>query len=318
MADDAPPAAAVARLDFVNPKPLDYCLLFLSSILFTTIFLLGQELSKQGIAPLPALFIQVLVAAFLLSALAIRNGVFRHWQRQDLLTYAFLGCTYILIPGFLTLLVSQHLPAYLLALISICSTPLTYVVAALLKMERYGAKQFMALLVMMLAVGLIILDRHGIGETADLFWVGVALLMPLSWTVTNIMRARLWRPHYSILSYLSGVLLLALGWIILVLAILALHAPHWLAAQVQSLSLPALPALMALGVCAAAYYGVIFFLVRRTGASFTATNGIISLVLTIPTGLVLFGQTPSLAALGAAVVAIAGIFFMKQKEGAKK
>lgn len=245
-------------------------------------------------------------AGLALLAAALATGVRISFDRLYLTNYLVSGVASFAFPGFLGFVVAQRVgPAYG-SVIYALSPLITYTLAVAIGLDRLALGRAVGLAIGLAGTALVVAFRFGISAGGEGTWVLLALLVPASVAVGNVLRTKLWPP---------GAVGLALAPVSLITAGLLL-APFWLsqglAEPLPSFSTPAGRIILAQMAVAAVYYALFYRLQNVAGPVFLSQIGYVATGFGVAIAVQVFGDAVSLGMLAGIVLIVAGVLLVSR------
>ncbi len=279
-----------------------------------TIWGLSNPLTKLALEEIETFafaFWQVTLALAVLAAIALVRRSWPPLGGQHLRYYVFNGLIGLAIPGLNIAIVVQHIPAGLMSAIVSTAALFTYVLAVVLRQERFQWLRACGVLLGLAGALLILVPRTSLPEADMAGWVLMAMLTPLCYGINGVFAERFMPDS-------TGTATMALG--LLATASLC-YLPVMLASGQAGLPLPpvwpstyALYAL-ALGACGA--YLLYFSLIRHAGSVFMSQVGYIVVAIGIVGGMLIFGERYSLWVWGGVALLMAGLTLVNAGQDAR-
>ncbi|HEY8382574.1 MAG TPA: DMT family transporter [Microvirga sp.] len=272
-------------------------LLLANGFVLATHTLLARQAHAFGVAPiLYALASAAGAAAFLLVFRTARQG-WAPLRRAELIYAAIAGLVSIALPQTLIYSASAYVSAGIASLAYAFPTPLTYLLAALVGLERMSAGRTLGVGIAFAGAVFLAVSRST-NLAGDGIWVLLAMLAPLSIAAGNIYRARFWPEGSNPLDL--ALAMSGMGALWLLAALLATGS-----APAGGLSGAGL-AILCAASAVAAVGNVIYFELQRSGGIVSFSQiGYVGAVLGLVGGSLLLGERYALATwIAAAVIAL--------------
>lgn len=247
-------------------------------------FSLARIATVAGTHPLGVLFWETWIAGILLLVLVSIGR--RHYRPSRSLAVLHLatGLLGTVIPGAGFFYAAPHVPAGILS-ISVAIVPvLTFLIAALLGLERFEALRLTGLALGIVAILLLVGPENSLPDTRAMYWVLVVFAASASYAALGILLA-LWNPPGSRpLTSTCGMFIFG-GLIMLPLVFgTGTFAPFgWPWGAVEW-------SMFGLGAVNATAYALYFFLVEKAGPVFTSQTANLVTLFGVAWGMVLFGE----------------------------
>ena len=261
--------------------------------------------ATNGIPMIGFAFWQNLIGGLLLLTLAVLTGA--RPPLQHLRFYAVSGLITLALPSVLIFLAVARIGAGLPSIAYAFPAMLTYVFALALSMERLIWTRAAGIGLGVVGILMILLPRTGPVSDADLPWMLLAMLAPVSLAAGNIYRTRYWPKDAPPLALAAGTLLGAAAW--LLLASPAFTGELYL----PSNTAPADWVLAAAGLFACLSFIPYFELQRVAGPVYLSQIGYVMAATSLLIGHFVFGERYGLLVWSAGIVIVAGILLVNRK-----
>ena len=192
-------------------------LLLILGVLWGSGYSLARFATTHGVSPLGYAFWQSIGPAVLLLVCCIFSRQTWHYRFKDMLFFLLLGLIGIAIPNTTMYIVSQHLPAGLLAVIVNTAPIFIYVIAFLTAKEHFNLSRLGAVVLCVSGLYCIALQAAVVPEHHHLPWLMIALVSPLCFAITAIIVARYQPTQISELQSATSMLFAATLWLLPVL-----------------------------------------------------------------------------------------------------
>lgn len=284
----------------MSPKAKVALLLTLNGLVLASHTILARQAHGAGVAPMVYALASAGGAALFLFAYRLLSGS-RGLVRGELVYGAVAGLVSIAVPQVLIYSASAFVSAGIASLAYAFPTPLTYLLAALVGLERMTLGRT-------IGVGIAFAGAIALAATrsADLsgdgFWIVLAMLAPIAIAAGNIYRARFWPEGSRPLDLAFAISLAASVW--LAVALFTLGNPSFVDIAPQGyLYLAAASALAAFG-------NVIYFELQRSGGIVSFSQiGYVGAVFGLAGGAAILGERYAPATWAAAFVIGCGVVF---------
>lgn len=260
--------------------------------------------AQSGIPMIAFAFWQNLIGGLLLLLLASLNGV--RPPLRHLRFYAISGLITLALPSMLIFLAVARIGAGLPSIAYAFPAMLTYAIALGLRMERLAWMRAAGIGLGLIGILMILLPRSGPISDADLPWMLLAFVAPVSLALGNIYRTRAWPKDAAPLALASGTLLGAAFWLLLAgLAFGSVHLP--------SVAAPSDWVLAAAGFFACLSFIPYFELQRVAGPVYLSQIGYVMAATSLGVGTFVFGERYGLLVWLAVAVIVAGILLVNRR-----
>jgi drug/metabolite transporter (DMT)-like permease len=227
-------------------------------------------------------------------------------ERPYLENYLASGIASFAFPGVLGFVVAERVgPAYG-SVIYALSPLITYTLAVSIGLDRLALGRAVGLGIGLAGTGLVVASRFGLSAGGEGTWVLLALLVPASVALGNVLRTKLWPPGAAGLALAPGSLLTA-G---------LLLAPFWLFLgadePLPSLSTPAGRIVLAQVAVATVYYALFYRLQRLAGPVYLSQIGYVATGFGVAIAVRIFGDAVSLGMLAGIALIVAGVLLVSR------
>jgi drug/metabolite transporter (DMT)-like permease len=267
--------------------------------------------TQSGIPVISFAFWQYLIGGLMLLTLAILTGA--RPPLRHLRFYAISGLITLALPNVLIFLAVARIGAGLPSIAYAFPAMLTYAFALALSMEKLIWTRAAGIGLGVVGILIILLPRTGPISDADLPWMLLAMLAPVSLAAGNIYRTRYWPKDAPPLALASGTLLGAAVW--LLLASLVVEGGLYLPSNIApSAGMSKDWVLAAAGLFACLSFIPYFELQRVAGPVYLSQIGYVMAATSLGIGHFVFGERYGLLVWSAVVVIIAGILLVNRRK----
>lgn len=262
--------------------------------------------TAAGIPAVAFAFWQYLLGGFGLLALAMLSGARPPLGAAHLRYYAISGLVTLAVPNVLIFLAVARIGAGLPSIAYAFPAMLTYAIALGLRMEKLVWTRAAGIGLGLVGILMIVAPRSGpIGE-ADLPWMLLAFIAPVSLAAGNIYRTRAWPKDAAPLALAAGTLLGAAFWLLIAcMAFGLLYMPAGAAGSDWVLA--------AAGVFACLSFIPYFELQRVAGPVYLSQIGYVMAATSLGIGTFVFGERYGLLVWLAVLVIVAGILLVNRR-----
>ena len=215
--------------------------------------------------------------------------------------YVIGGAVGISIPVSLLAHVAPNLPASLVVMVTSLSPTCTYLMAMLLRMERFRLLSTGGVALGLAGIVILVVPGVTLPSFAEVSWLLLALLAPLCFAAFNIVGAVMWPPAARSLALACGIQLG--GAVVLVPVMLGTGETYLFPGPLLAGDL----AILAAAAITALVWYLIFEILRRGGPLFLSQFGYIIVLTGFGWGAAIFGERLSGSAWGAAALLLAGL-----------
>jgi len=264
---------------------------------------LAKLATGSGIPPVAFAFWQNLIGGLLLLALTYATG--NRFPPRHIRFYAISGLITLAIPSVLIFLAVARIGAGLPSIAYAFPAMITYAIALGLRMEGFVWQRAAGIGLGVVGILLILGPRSGPVSDADLPWMLLAFIAPVSLALGNIYRTRAWPKDAAGLALAAGTLLGAAFW--LLLASLAFGTTYLPSGTDFDWVLPVA------GVFACLSFIPYFELQRVAGPVYLSQIGYVMAATSLAVGTFVFGERYGLLVWIAAAVIVAGILLVNRR-----
>jgi drug/metabolite transporter (DMT)-like permease len=273
-------------------------LLLVTGILLGLTPPLGKLASANGIAPLLwALVISLGAGGVLLAASAWRGNKLR-LDRRHIRYFAIVAIVSYALPNFLMFAAIPHLGAGYASIMFTLSPIITLLLSFSWRVSRPSPLGVLGIFVGFIGALVVATTRGQAGQPADLLWVLVGLMIPVSLAVGNIYRTADWPQGTRPLELAAGSHLAAAAMLIV------LVLSHEGADSIRLLA--GIPILVAVQVAASSAMFAFFFRLQQVGGPvYLSQIGYVAAAVGLVIGVVFLGERYALLTwLGAAIITL--------------
>lgn len=258
----------------------------------------GKLATAAGAPPLLWAFVISCGAGVVLLCALVARGRRIAPSAHRLRYFAIAAAVSYAVPNLLMFSAIPHLGAGYTGIMFTLSPIVTLVLSILLGVRRPNRLGMIGIVVGFCGAALVALTRGEAGAPADLFWVAVGLLIPLSLAAGNIYRSYDWPPGTGPIELAAGSHLAAAA--MLLAGLLAVDGGGAVA------TLAAMPLLVAAQVASASAMFVFFFRLQQVGGPvYLSQIGYVAAAVGLFSGTVFLGERYQLLTwLGAAIVGL--------------
>lgn len=274
-------------------------------LLLTGVFLginlpLAKIATAANVPPLLWAFVISCGAGCVLFAARLARGRRLSTDRRYLRYFAITATVSYSIPNLLMFTVVPHLGAGYTSIMYTLSPPMTLVLAILLKVRRPNLLGMAGIGVGLVGAVMVATTRGEAGRPADLFWLGLAFLIPISLACGNIYRTMDWPVGADPLELAAGSHLVAA--VMLLIAILIFHG----SASLTTVTAVPLET-MAQVAAASAMFACYFQLQAVGGPVYLSQIGYVAAGIGLLAGTFFLGESYKLLTWSGAAVIVVGV-----------
>jgi drug/metabolite transporter (DMT)-like permease len=274
-------------------------------------FSLAKIAVAEGAHPLGVNYWQSLIGATVLICYLLATRQPLPTGRNYLSFYLICGFLGSVVPGLLYFYAVIHISPGVLA-ITIATVPImTYIAAALMKVERTSILRLFGVCCGVLAILLLIVPTESLPDRSAVFWVFVAIAAAVCYTIENLVIAIRLPQEVNVFVVLCGML---------ITATLIMTPFVFVTGTFVPLSWPwgsSAWAIFSLAILSVFCYGLFIMLVVRAGPVFASQAAYIITLSGVFWGILIFGEEHSLwiwASLGVMLIALALVTPRKQAD----
>lgn len=301
---EAGTAGPVRAAPVRTTAPSTIGLLFVLGLSFGIVYSINVTATGDGVPVLAFVFWQSLGAAgiVLLFCAAFRSWPSRQWAH--LRVYAITGMLNLALPYAVLAFVAPKVPSGVLSLGLTLVPILVYALALVLRIDRFGWRRALGILLGFAGVLLVLLPRTSLPSPDMVGWVALGLVAPFTYALNAVIIA-LMRPPAA------GSLPLGFG----LLASSAVYSGIAMAVSGEFWAFPA-PfsaadwATIAAMANNALTYVLVFEIIRRAGPVVFSTSNYIATLAGLGFGIWFFGDRPSVWIWAALVLMCVGLFLV--------
>ncbi len=286
---------------FANPLALPTALLVLGGISYGSLFSANRYASDAGFPFLAYSFWQVLLAAVVLLLLSAVTSGLPRINKVNLRVFALVALAGVIGPLLVITFIAGKLPPGVVTLCAALIPTVTYVLALLVRVDRFRWVSAAGVALGFGGVLLIVLPSGSLPVAGAAIWVVFSLLMPLSAALNNIFGAMLRPAEASSLSLAGGtmamgaVLLFVIMWATDGLFLITDAGPWGFWSAVWA------------GAAIAVTYSCFFEIIRRAGGLFFAQLNYVVVAAGLFWASILFGESLSLWVWAAVAVTVGSL-----------
>ena len=259
-------------------------MLLIAGATWGAFFTVNKLAAEAAVSPVAYAFWSILVAGVAMAVLSFLIDGPPKLGRRFLLFYFISGIANFGFAIILFAYIAPKLPVGVVTLVMMMTPTMTYVLAFLLRIDRFRAASFLGLLFGIAGVLVIVVPDFSLASRDMAGWFLLALLGPTSFAVGNVYVAMFRPPEAPGLMVTAG---LCLGATVFVLPVLIIvdHDFSPLTASAEGLTAIALAAVI---YCIT--LSLFFEVIRRAGPVFWSQIGYIAVVSGIAWGIAVFGE----------------------------
>lgn len=275
-------------------------LLLITGSILGTLAPLSRAAAGAGVPSAVFVFWTCLISGLVLGLLALMRG--QPLRRPHLRYSLVAGLISLGLPNLLVMMVVVPLGSGLTALTYTLPPLFTLALAAMIGYERLTRWRSIGILFGLSGAVTLVLSRFSVaGDSQQMVWMGLALLIPTCLAIGNVYRSRAWPVGAAPLTLAAGMLLSAALWV-LPLALyqgILTNVPHW--------TIPAQ------GLASTLMYVTFFALQRAAGPVYLSQIGYVGAAMGVLAGVIAFGERPGLpVAFGVALI-LCGMMFSNRR-----
>ncbi len=283
----APRDEPVTNLAQPASRPLALGLLVIMGAMWGLQFAMLKLAASGGYSEINILILALAMLSVLFCIIMVarqQSFAMNRERLRFLLITAVLG---YVVPLGMTLHVSAHIPAGILAMIGCLAPVVSVIVALALRTEAVSGQRRLALVFGLIAIVLVLWPELSLPSGGAAWWMVLMLAVPLCYGVESIYAAARWPAGWSPLQAVTGETIMAL---FLVAPFFALYGQPVTAVPVWTAAEWAIVVFVGAGIIESLIY---FYLIRTTGGVFVSFGTFVSLFAGIGWGMALFGESHS-------------------------
>jgi drug/metabolite transporter (DMT)-like permease len=244
-------------------------------------------------------------AGLILLAIAVAARRPPSFARPYLVSYVVTGCVSFAFPTALNFAVAGRVgPAYG-SIVFALSPLITYLLALTVHLERFSRLRAFGLAVGLVGTAVVVLARLDFSTPGERIWILVALAIPASVAIGNILRTMLWPKDASPLDLAPGTLLTS------ALLLLPVAVPQ-LEGQAPGLATAAGQVLSSLIASSALFYALFFRLQKTAGPVYLSQIGYVGTGFGVAIAIAMFGDPVSAGMLLGIGLIIGGVLLVSR------
>ena len=264
----------------------------------------------SGISYVGILCLTTVGVALGMSAIALLRGRKPKFSSRHNLFYLVCALSGYLLPMIAELLVIEHMPAGVLALIVSVAPLTTLLLAWLMKTDRISPLRIAGIVLGALAIFAILLPDAHRGEEVAWGWLLLALLVPLCYSMHHNFAARYWPAGSDSYQVACGEAIFAA----LLLVVFTSFNWQWQDVQTWNRGHSAILFMAAISLIDIYIY---FELIRLRGPIYTSHANYFMVISGVLWGMVIFAERPSALMWVSAVLLIASLHLVSKNSGNK-
>ena len=268
---------------------------------------LARIATSEGASPLGLAWWQGVGGGLLLLTITFALRRRLPLSRNYLVFYVVCGVIGTALPSLLLFNAAQHVAIGVIALIMSMVPMMTYLMSVVIRIDSLSPRRILGILLGFAAVILVVAPQGRMGDATVLFWVLLALIIPIGYSFENIYVTLRRPPGSDAISLVSGMLLA--GALILTPAMLlgeyrvSMGVP-WRAAQWATL------AMIIVNVVS---YVVFLYLINLSGPVFASQAGYFTMIFGVFWGMALFAERYSAWVWAALCLTLVGLALVKER-----
>jgi drug/metabolite transporter (DMT)-like permease len=283
-----------------SPLHSPLVLLLLTGALLGVNLPLAKIATAQGVPPLLWAFVISAGAGFVLLTSQFMRGRRLNTNSHHLRYFIITAAVSYAIPNMLMFTVVPHLGAGYTSIMYTLSPPITLVLALVLKVRRPNLLGIAGIGVGLVGALLVAMTRGEAGRPAELLWLVLAFLIPVSLACGNIYRTMDWPKDSDPTDLAAGSHLAAA--VMLLIAIMAFHGP------VSFTTLKAVPFETLAQIAAAAAMFAFYFRLQMVGGPvYLSQIGYVAAGIGLVAGTVFLSESYQLLTWAGAAVIVVGV-----------
>ena len=285
---------------------LPLILLLVGESCFGATFAITRLAMDEGIPFIAFTFWSSFGAVIILFPVIALKGKIPQLSLQHLYFYTVSGVFGLALPYALLAVIAPHIPPATLSLVITIAPIITYLMAIILKMDRFYWVRAGGIISGIGGVLCVLLPKSSLPDAAAWIWMLIALLVPLCFAITAISAAKL-RPSSSG-SYDSAFALLAVATIVMV-PIMFLTDQLWIFSGPMTDGDWALILYMIIN---AGFYIILYEVIRLAGPVFWSSGNFIATLAGVGWAILIFGEIPNYWIWIALLLLCSGLFLVNK------
>ena len=294
-----------------NKRPWAWLVLLFLGVAWGLSFSLARMSTEGGAHPLGINYWVSLIGALLLLVVNSFKGRRLPLKKNYLFLYVICGLLGSVIPGILYFYAASRITAGVLA-ITVATVPLmTFIGAAVLRVEKISIMRILGVLFGIFSVALLVAPNESLPDPAATPWVLIVVLAALCYTAENLIIALRMPADANPFVIVTGMLLAAT---------LMMTPAVWLTGTFEPLTWPlGRPGWAILGMAAISViaYGLFLYLVMYAGPVFASQTAYVVTLSGVLWGILIFGESHSLWIWLSLVTMMVALSLVKPRTGAR-
>lgn len=266
---------------------------------------LGPSATKfaaiNGVPPIGMVFWQTFIAANLLLLICLLWKIPIGFDKQHLRYYAVMGAVGVALPNSNMVFVMRDLPAGLMAVLIVTAPLMTYLIALIVRIERFGLQRAGGVLLGFAGVAMLVLPRGSLPSPELLPIALLAILTPALWAASNVFAEKARPADGNNISLAMGTMYVAAATSLVMALGSGTFHPIW-----DNFDTPDW-VIVGYGVVTVATFVLFYTVVSLAGAVYLAQVGYIVVLTGVGWGALFFGERPSVWLWASIVLVMAGV-----------
>jgi drug/metabolite transporter (DMT)-like permease len=268
---------------------------------------IAKVATTGGVPPLGYVFWVALGSALILSSICLLRRQRPGITAQHIRYYAIIGGLRIVCANVVWYTTVKYVPVGALAVVLGLTPICTYAVSLALRMETFAAVRTAGLSLGFVGVLMFVGPKESLPDPSMIPWIAFGLLAPLTYALANVLIERMRPETGNSLTLTTGMVWFgALFMLPVCLAAGAFHVPQWPFGKPDV-------AVLVHAVISGFSFFALFEMIRLSGPTFSSQLNYIVTFTGVVTGILFFGEAPSLWVWGGTACVFAGVALVNRR-----